>query len=103
MWDSLVQLIGFFIYFVLNLAVTLFTIIVDLIGQLNLPHLFEQVMEIVTPIMKLAISILQLAIQIGSKIIVALIPLIIFMMKVVIQYVFYCFFNFILFRYETVH
>ena len=87
MWDSLVQLIGFFIYFVLNLAITLFQIIVQVIGEIDLPAIFDDVMEIVTPLIKMVTEIVQVLIQVGSAIIVKLIPIAIAILKIWFAYI----------------
>lgn len=84
-WDAFVQLIGFVLYIAINLIVTVFFLIMDLIGELHIMELFESLMEIVTPLVQLAISILQLLIKVGSDIIRKLIPIVVAILKVAIQ------------------
>jgi hypothetical protein len=87
LWDSMVQIIGFFIYFALNMFVTVVQIVIQLIGVLDLPALFEDIMSIVVPIVQLATEILKLLITVGSAIIEKLIPILIAILKIWFEYI----------------
>lgn len=84
-WDVFVQLIGFVLYIVINLVVTVFVLIMQLIGQLHIMDLFEAYMEIMMPLIQMWISVLQLLIKIGSDLIKKLIPIVVAILKVCIQ------------------
>lgn len=86
-WDSLIQLIGFFIYFALNLFLTVCDLIVQIIGKINLPAIFEDLMEIITPLVRLATEILKVFITVGTDILVKFIPIVIAILKIVFEFI----------------
>lgn len=76
-----------FSYFALNMFVTVVQIIIQLIGILDLPALFEDIMEIVTPIVQLATELLKLLITVGSALIEKIIPILMAIIKIWFEYI----------------
>lgn len=61
-------------------------IIVDLIGSLNLPQIFADLMEIITPIVNIITEIAKVLITVGSAILSKMIPIVIAIVKLWFEY-----------------
>jgi hypothetical protein len=86
-WDSLVQLIGFFIYFALNVIITIAYLVVQILGVIHLGDFIEAFMKILTPIVQIVVAVLQVLIKAGVAILKVALPIIIALLKIYIQYI----------------
>lgn len=59
LWNVMVPVIGFILYFVIDLAVTLFKQIIGLLGELDLPVLFQDLMEVLSMITQVLVNALK--------------------------------------------
>ena len=86
-WDSLVQLIGFFLYFALNVIITVAYLIVQILGAIHLGDFIEAFMKILTPIIQILVAVLQVLIKAGVAILKVTLPIMIALLKIWIQYI----------------
>ena len=86
-WDACVQLIGFFIYFAVNVIVTIAYLVVEILGEINLGSFIEEIMKILTQLVELVVAFLQVLIKVGVVILKIVKPIFIALLKLWIQYI----------------
>ena len=85
-WDACVQLIGFFIYFALNIIITIAYAVVQILGAIHLGDFLEALMKVITPMVQIVVAVLQLLIKAGVALLKVALPIIIAILKIYIQY-----------------
>jgi len=86
-WNALAPTIIFLLEFVINTVVFIITTLVELLGELDLPSIFEDFMEILTPLIELATTILKVLIDVGTAILKALLPIIKGILKIIFVFI----------------
>lgn len=85
-YNELAPTLFFLLEFAVNTLVFIIVSIVEALGELDLPGLFEMFMEILTPIVEMWLEVIKVLIDAAASVIKALIPIVTELLKLYILY-----------------
>lgn len=90
-WNAIVPFLGMLLYFIFDLILTILDLVNQILGDLDLPVLFNDLMQIINVIMEIVLQIVQVLIKIGAptlqvlaKVIAAVIQVIMTVVKAIL-------------------